>query len=705
MDVTLGPVTLIVGANEAGKTSIIEALEWALTGSITGSGGRAIERGPEGAWSLASAASMAVRVRGTGSDGPWMLRRMIESEIDREGRRHLRSSLMTTWEPHARGVRIQEAAIAEHLWTRPEVWDLAPLVNESPAKLRGRLLSALGVDTRMAVVPPDLRPAWAPVERKDDAVSWLARATRECQVRLSTAHQDLVAAQVRLRDAEAGWSDHENREPTVAQIDLLTSRLGAREALDVARREVERLDAARHERAAEAERLRPLVATLAARGYAARVARTVRDAALRSAGATARVADDKRELADLDREIEQARAWRLAHTAIASERELLAEIDRIRGAIRAGEEIEDARTRTANRLTDCEIRLEAITGAKPTSCPRCGFADSSALESWQTRRDTLAAERDAIAGLLDSIAEPPPAGDLGAAQARLRLAREEAIERKRLDGLVPILERKRAAAAAIVADAAGGAPLLDLATAEQAVRKAEQAVREAERADDELDRCERALEDIQRDLRAARSRVEELERLVPANDAGVVAERDRLREELSGLDERNRVRDAYREAQREVSAASAAIDGLKAVSNRLAGLESRIVGDHVGPVLDRMSASLGRTVTLRLEDDSGAPDASFFVGGVPLATISDGTWLRASAAFRVALLHADGRVLWRPLILDRVESISIDRRSEWLRSIVEMQRSGEIDQAIILGCPDIPPEVEGVTVLRRGGAR
>ena len=56
---------------------------------------------------------------------------------------------------------------------------------------------------------------------------------------------------------------------------------------------------------------------------------------------------------------------------------------------------------------------------------------------------------------------------------------------------------------------------------------------------------------------------------------------------------------------------------------------------------------------------------------------------------------------WRPLIVDRIESVSHAERERFLAQVREFLKSDLFDQAVICGCPDTEPE--RMRVIRMGG--
>lgn len=131
----------------------------------------------------------------------------------------------------------------------------------------------------------------------------------------------------------------------------------------------------------------------------------------------------------------------------------------------------------------------------------------------------------------------------------------------------------------------------------------------------------------------------------------------------------------------------------KAKIEELTRREAALVGARAVELERRLSEGIGAEV--RVET---APECRITVGGVPLArgVVSDGEWLRAAAAL-VRVVASISGATWRPLVIDRLEAVSLDRRRPFLESLVAAVRAGEVDQVIVAGCPDTPLGlIEGV---------
>lgn len=136
--------------------------------------------------------------------------------------------------------------------------------------------------------------------------------------------------------------------------------------------------------------------------------------------------------------------------------------------------------------------------------------------------------------------------------------------------------------------------------------------------------------------------------------------------------------------------------------------QTRVLEEVVEPIVGPMSALVGRRVELRLWDDRRAspedpadikPDCTLLVDGVSAQVISTGERLGFLAGFGAALLGSQDPRLYRPLVIDGIETVDRGRREALLRQAVRLQADGLVSQVILLGCPDSVPQVAGVDVV------
>lgn len=186
----------------------------------------------------------------------------------------------------------------------------------------------------------------------------------------------------------------------------------------------------------------------------------------------------------------------------------------------------------------------------------------------------------------------------------------------------------------------------------------------------------RALAEVQADIARALGEVEEAARRK--------AEHQRAAELASNLE-----------------AAERWAEKLKAKLAELATLEGSLLQGRAEELERRLSEVVGARVTVET-----APECRISIGGVPLVrgVVSDGEWVRAATAL-VRVVGSVSGARWRPLVVDRLEAVSVDRREAFLASLVAAVEAGDVDQVIVAGCPDTPlGAIDGMRVIQVGAA-
>ncbi len=140
------------------------------------------------------------------------------------------------------------------------------------------------------------------------------------------------------------------------------------------------------------------------------------------------------------------------------------------------------------------------------------------------------------------------------------------------------------------------------------------------------------------------------------------------------------------------------------------GIQGRVLADCLGPFVGRVNecldgANLG-TFAVRLEDAKGRP--VFWLGlwgqdeeGAvwhPIELLSGGERAQVWPALLAGLCLL-GDAPWAVVAVDNVEAIDMDRRPAFFARCADLVGRGLASQAIIAGCPDIPWEGEGWTVI------
>ena len=226
------------------------------------------------------------------------------------------------------------------------------------------------------------------------------------------------------------------------------------------------------------------------------------------------------------------------------------------------------------------------------------------------------------------------------------------------------------------------------ATAEAATRIPREAALRAE-----IDAAELELEALEaEDLEAVEVRAVDV----------VEAEITTAEEELMAVGARVAEVVECRRLEKEALAAELAIEGTKSHLADLVGRQAQLVERVKGVLEKQVSEIFGEQTTIDLEDEQQNPICRFRIGGVDIGTISDGEVVRFSCGIVAALLRSSAAA-WRPLLVDRIEAVSMDRRPELYRRVVGLVEEGILSQVVLAGCPDTSTELPGMLVVNLSG--
>lgn len=137
------------------------------------------------------------------------------------------------------------------------------------------------------------------------------------------------------------------------------------------------------------------------------------------------------------------------------------------------------------------------------------------------------------------------------------------------------------------------------------------------------------------------------------------------------------------------------------------GAQGRLLRTGLGPFLDVVNRALdgldlGR-FGIRWTDDQGKEICAFGLeadGGPwrPVETLSGGEVVTVGAAILAGLSSLSGAP-WRALLVDEIETLDRTRRDVFGRAVRSLLDDKVIDQAILFGCPDQVPELDGATSI------
>lgn len=148
------------------------------------------------------------------------------------------------------------------------------------------------------------------------------------------------------------------------------------------------------------------------------------------------------------------------------------------------------------------------------------------------------------------------------------------------------------------------------------------------------------------------------------------------------------------ESDREAAVVVVDVLGSGGVQGQLAEAVSEALVGRANALVTR--CGLGR-LEVETEDEQGRPILEIMLDtdGLrrPVSVLCGGEAAVALAAISTGLADLL-QAKWRPVLIDGVESIDLRRRLELMATLSELLQRGEIDQAILSGCPDIP-EIAG----------
>ena len=128
----------------------------------------------------------------------------------------------------------------------------------------------------------------------------------------------------------------------------------------------------------------------------------------------------------------------------------------------------------------------------------------------------------------------------------------------------------------------------------------------------------------------------------------------------------------------------------KALRAKLQASQEYLLGQVKSKFEEAVSKVVGKECVINI--DSGK--CRFQIGGVDISGLSDGETLSLIPGI-IAGLCATNETKWIPLLVDRFEAISKDRRVDFLKALKSLIEHDSISQVFIAGCPDeVPPMPE-----------
>lgn len=670
-DLQIPPVAVIVGPSGAGKSHLLSAVELGVTGGISGSAWVKVPQTSDGVMLFSPSKSLSVSLSGTSDEhGNWSLTRGYTEKLVEPTEAARKKGAVSTLrvvesvEQSFVGTRTAteaSAAIAQNMSTLPEVWDIRKLTSKSSGEQRkaflGRLMEAGDLSRWLPDgLPDDLR--------KPELLSlapepWVRRCL---EIVRAKAREHESEAKKHLGVIELSASGQERDTSALAsERDRLVAQLGA---LDAAER-----------RAADLQR-----------------AQSEYEAA-RDEFAECRVPDHSPDkLAKLRAEAERRRRLEDELAGIEISDEVLptdAEIDAARKAAQDEAANELAIVDATRRKVELSNRVAALraeyaqAGVAPVDCPHC----KRPINSDEVERGEREHARIQAAAKLAK-------DDLALCESRIRpISTAARDELRRLESAVKRGAGRRAIELRLLAIGDELATLTTISLDQIQV--------------DEL--AHKALAKAQQ--RVARAEAE-LRGLSVGSGESVTGDRSELVQKIEALRIQLRVAQDHNAEVRARKLAEASIADSRASARKWTQWESRLLDiqrDMLASCLEAIVKPLreltGYDVSISLQNERGAEDFRFLIAGRGSSvTLSGGEHL----LFVAGLIGASYQVTsadkcrWRPLILDRIESISKDERDRFISRVKEYVGSGVFDQALLAGCPDTLPSSIRKPILMRG---
>lgn len=674
----LANLTILSGANGAGKSTVLEAISLLINGWVLG-----VDKTYDGVLTLARGERL--RVFGTVRlpDGR-------TARIARTWTRSLKRKKGTDTVVIAQDIDCscfsgsdadKDGFIKGIFGAMPEAWNPAEFLDLTPAKMRDRLLRLIPAsEIGSQKLVPEGCPEWAKDEF--DALQpheWVQQAIRRAKDKISKAQASSRETNVELDnvgDAHAGDKDLEPLRGMLVMLrrELLNSNQRALTEAALVKIQRQVTDA----RAKASEAL-PKSLIYFVSGMVDAAALAIQQ----------QIANDKHARATF--------TARLKHSE-ECQTGLLADCANLRKAIDAFGDIPAA---TGDDLVGLEhqfaeleadeqrllgvisaIQSEVARHKNPAlhTCPACAF-DLAAFhaDEQQARARDLETQRADLALIEIAI------GEVDAQLSRTRRGMEKRVEIQRLKDLEGDLAAIGDSIRELKAEAPAARTFPDVTDVQAEIDAL---------VDEALERAN-ALGAIEALEARARELLAELEGLPearpPAEIEAEIKKLDRSIEEAVRWNERvARLRDA--EEQRLL------IEEQLAELQRWLGVFTRIQAKLVEKTKawyeSRLSEVCGAAVTVELVNARGHDDCRFAVDGVYAETLNVGHRLTFVVALFVVLASASSAP-WRPILVDQFEHISRDFREGFMRAISSAVDSGAVSQAVLAGCADEIPEIEG----------
>lgn len=643
-EIDLWPCNLVVGPNGAGKSTLVHALHLLVFGAPAPVPGVASDA--DGIMALARPGAKSLRVEAVVEHDGQTYRIARTWTRDRAGKvsAKIETNLRGPNGEALSGVKAQASAIRALLGGHPDAWDPVGLLSLSPAKMRERILPIIAAHAGEVALPANA-PKWTGLAGDEPLPERVMRAVVRTKERLRESQAGAKDATKRVEDYGDARRGPQPREPLEARLrDLREEERRSRRLLELL---------ARQAKVAEAVDVEALAGEFA-------VARLV--LGLAEAATQAVETEANRLHTDLDAaqaRRTQAKQHMDALLAEGADARLAAGLEEKRAACDA---YEDRLLTARGDAGSVRIGIGALERARHYVSCACGRSDIDiALTHQEERLASLKDEADTLEGVVRELnAEVEQASRAAELVATVREFEAAGVEAQRL--LVEIRALPTGDAATEWGSITEVRRLEKALAAAQVTRPDDTAELEALRGARPVAEVERDIADVLREIQALGARNERAEQLA-------LAEAD-------------------------LAAYEADVTEAKHWLARVEDLETALIGQGKAALERDLSAAVGAPVEVELVDARGAPTCTLRVAGVDASTLSDGE----RAVFLAALVRVLGAMTgakYRPIIIDRIESVDAERRPRFLDALAHAQESGAVSQIIVAGCLESEPDVTG----------
>lgn len=673
------PVTAIVGENAAGKSSLAEVVHLLVWGRCPG-----VDATPDGVMSLARGGKeISIRAEATLDDGRV---ERVTRQWAREKDGSVSQAITTKLGPKG-GSLAQQKAYLSNLFggllpptKESDAWDASEFLKLSPAKMRTRLLRLLPATelTTEKIVPAGC-PHWAKPQHTDlTPDEWVQFAIAKAGEQIELARSTLASSKEKIaEDIGDAWNGSEPIEPLQAKLAAHRADYRNLRERDLAQRRVDtakaELDKAKAEAGADAM---PIKDAQAEQDRVSELVRTVRSTLK---DANARIERLNYEHTGITRGLQSPQMKDVE----ACEQ---SEVDTAKKEL---DQFVEEKGKIDAIIEQLKGDLEGYDTPRVTECPHCG---GNLAEVWASKRAEIETQlgdrmselemlegvvreaKSLVAVRTDGLNKRRLSADLLRIESEIKTAQEEidalpkdngsSISAARLDEM----ERK---ARHQFDDAVAKS------NATSAVARLEERLKLMESELDVVPEVKRTEQEIERDIK-------DVERQIA---------------ELGAKNERSK---QYENAKADIESGERRIEELKGWLAKFQSLQTEIVKRTKGWIEERLSSVVAADVRVELFDARQKPDCRFTVDGIDIGTLNTGRLMTFMAAL-VVVIASTCDAQWKPIVLDGFERVSKANREAFLRSVLEAVEGGVLSQAIVLGCPDTMPTIDGINVIDLSG--